>query len=357
MRLGAAIVLVAAALGGCMNSDIGHREQNPVPESAYWDVVAAPPGGCDCPNGRQFFLVNKSGAPRVLKDAREYKNYITEDRLEQYPINLAEPIAPGEAGRKFLQCSPANTPAYRCSVEYMWKIGDVFYNQHSVTDFKAKPPSPELGGTIADAVTKSLVGKDADIPTRDLQKLRSLQTAIGQSFPGEPIGNCVQLCESGSPECFRTSLGTARSNPTGKVLDLIRTAGNSGTVPVGKILAALGQTENPCDRSDLVISNGLVSNTGHACVYRGGAGSSSEVESRIPDTLAGKLEWANGRIRVTFPKPTLFGPSIHFASRGMDADFGGSISKIDQVLLTTDTGTSEYLVLTGPKKCIALRAQ
>lgn len=339
------LLAFGCALAGCKD-DIAHGSRVQIPDPPRdWTVVSSEPGQCGCPNGRQFFLVNRQGKRDsiVIKEIRNDILGATTQALAAFPN-----VEPGTSGRKFLKCSPENANGNQCNIEYQWDVDGVVYNQNSrllTPTFRSKPANAKLMEALeAQAPQSSKVAAASA-----LAAIRTGATSIGRT-------DCVTACRTGSKDCLRTSLAGAQGDPTGDIVRLVRAQGTQGRVPVADLLDALQQKDNPCERSDLTVSKGFVSNSGYACQWIAGVGTPLEVEARIPGTLAGQLVFPGDRLKATFPKAEVFGPSLHFKNRATDAEFGGTVYALEEATFPVGGKERRFIVASGRSSCVALNA-
>lgn len=335
-------------LAGCMQEDIGSRQHAPVPTPPRWDVVAYRGGTCACPNAKQYFLVNKGDKPASIALV-EYKNYIAEPR-QKSTARKFEDVLPGDSGRKFLQCSPDNTTTHVCGVEYQWLVDGNIFNRDRIIPVTLLEAGHSLHTGLANAMARTGLAGTA---RADLLRLRSMTEGTAEATAGT---SCVDACREGSAQCLRVSLGNAGSDPTVRMVSLIRARGEQGYIPVETLLDALGQKGNPCERTGLSVSHGLLSNSGQACYWTGGRDTAFEVQLQIPETLAGHLGGSADAMTLTFPRPELYGPSLHFASASLDQRFGGPVSRAEEVRLQESGAPAPFVVLSGPQRCVAIKA-
>jgi hypothetical protein len=339
------LVGLSCALAGC-KGDIAHGSRVPVPDPPRdWTVVSSEPGHCGCPNGRQFFLVNLRGKRDsiVIKEIRNDILGGTTQALAAFPE-----VEPGTSGRKFLKCSPENANGNQCNIEYQWDVDGVVYNQNS------RLVTPTFRSKLTNA--RLIEALDAQAPLSSKAAAMSALAAIQTGVTSIGRTDCVVACRTGSKDCLRTSLVGAQGDPTNDIVRLVRVQGTQGRIPVADLLAALQQKANPCERSDLTVSNGFVSNTGYACQWIAGAGTPLEVEVRIPGTLAGQLVFPGDRLKATFPKAELFGPSLHFKNSAVDAEFGGIVYALEEASFPVGGKDRRFIVASGRSSCVALNA-
>ena len=333
--------LLAVFVAGCAD-DIAHGNRIPQPDPPKrWEVVASEPGHCSCPQGRQFFLVNRQ-ARRDSIVITEVRNDILGDT--SYAQAAFPDVEPGTTGRKFLKCSPETVGNTQCNVEYQWVVDGVVFNQNS------RLLTPQFESTSKQKEVSSAAGSVKARAASSLAAILHGQGAAGRK-------DCLAVCRSGSKECLRVSMAGAGADPTAEFVRLVRAQGSQGQVPVTELLAALKQTSNPCERSDLTVSNGLVSNTGYACQWTAGEGTPLEVQARIPDTLAGQLSFPGDQLKAVFPKAEVFGPSLHFRDAATDAQFGGTIYSLEETSFLAAGKMRRFLVAAGSAGCVALNAE
>lgn len=331
-KLAATIVL-----GGVISAACDDTIPRPNPEPpTLWTVVPGvdTPGACACRTARQWFLVNKAKTTRTAVFT-EIRNIVNGETFRDTRSLLDVPPL---GGRKLLGCSPENTATTQCAVDFLWEIDGIVYH----------------GRTVA-ALVADRRERDNEVARR--QPIAALENAqLNALSHGERpvnVGNaCVAKCSGNDSDCLRIDAREQKGNPAASMIALIHDAGADGRVDVAKMLAAVGESKNVCERSDFVIDNGSFSNTGIACNWRGGAPGNT-VTLTIPEHLAGRVSSSGGKLSMTFSRPLGYGPKITFEDNDLNADFGGHVSRADEVTLSTPP--SQYVVLTGPKNCVALR--
>lgn len=335
-------VAIAGALTGCLDEDVAHG--NRVPDSGTtpnkWIVTAGDDRACACSNARPFYLVNRGQAPRSINITERWNDVLggQGEQLRAFPE-----VHEGWNGRKFLQCSPAHSSrGPDCAIHYSWVVDGVPYNHTRRASFSASDKKIAKGTSAAAA---SLARVD--------EKASRMSAGVAAAASE---ADCVSLCRQGDSKCLRTSMASGGTDPTAEFVRLVEAYRPSGLVPVDDLLRALGQKDNVCERTGLVINGELVSNTGIACSWTAGKDTAFEVTAIIPGTLSGVMEGAGQSLHVTFPKSELFGPSLHFADPGLDQKFGGAVRSLRKTSFASGGKQRTFVVLTGPAQCVALQA-
>jgi hypothetical protein len=144
------------------------------------------------------------------------------------------------------------------------------------------------------------------------------------------------------------------TDPVGSIAKMIRGARPNGRVPVERLLAALGQTDNVCERSDLVVEGDHMLNNGITCSWGTGEGAFA-LDLVIPDSLGGVISGKDGALSLKFDSKRGAFPQVIFQDPAIQADFGGPLLQAEQVRFKSAGSAGDYvLVLSGTKNCIAL---
>lgn len=340
--LGTALGL--ALLAAC-NSPVPNPQPNP---GADWEIFAAPGGsGCGCPSARRMFIRNLATYERSVT-LREYENYVFENGSRNYP--RAVDNVPGGAQR-FLTCSPEPSTTAACGIEYSWKFERFAFHLGSVIPLAEERRRGGLAG-LWDRIT----GGDDDAD----QEARAAALLQGETV-SRPTNSCVATCTGNSADCLRVDVRPGSGEVGSALYSLLAGVAVNGTVKVDDALRAIGESANVCDRSDIVVQAGRLSNTGKACTWAGGT-PLDRVSLVIPEHLAGEVALSAGtpdqrRLSLVFPRATLHGPELRFSDRDLNADFGGFVSRADEAWYGTGTTRGRFVVLNTGKSCVALRTR
>lgn len=330
------LAVSAALLSGC--GSVHGRYDGPT--GAQWQLESGGHGSCQCPTATERFVANRGTAIGTI-DVYEHRNLVYENGSSTEKRNFPDvPINE----RRFLHCSAEPAGAHLCGATYSWTFDGNTYHG----DSRWAAPAKHQGGLLA--WIRNLTGGTNPEPEADPR----LMAAVN----GEKIvmsdASCVSRCRSNDPTCLRVDLRSEGRDYAGPFYQEFRAAANGGQIPVTRLLTALGERENICKRGDILVQARALSNSGLACTWSGPA-AFTEVNLSIPETLAGKLSVEAGQLSLTFLRPRLHGPSVHFKDPALQADFGGYVSRADEMVLTGGSTPARYVVLSGPKNCLALR--
>lgn len=342
MRRQLVALSMVSALAGCMNEDIAHGNRLPGSDTTpnKWIVTAGDDRACACPNARPFYLVNRGQAPRSINFIERW-NDVLGGQGEQ--LRALPEVHEGWNGRKFLQCSPAHSSrGPDCAIHFSWVVDGTPYNHTRRASFGAPG---EVMAKTASAAAASLAHAD---------EAASRMAAGTADVAPEP--DCVGLCRQGDSRCLRTTMASGGTDPTADFMKVVDAYRLSGLVPVEELLRVLGQKDNVCERTGLVINGTLLSNTGIPCSWTAGKDTALEVTAIIPGTLSGVMNEAGQSLAVNFVKAELFGPSLHFANPGLDQQFGGAVRSLRKTTFSSGGKERTFVILTGPKNCVALQA-
>lgn len=334
--------MFAASLTGCLNNE-DVASGNTVPSSGEtpnkWIVLAGDDRACPCTTGRPFYLVNRGSAPRSITFTERWSDVLGSQG--EQTRGMPE-VHEGWNGRKFLQCSPAHSSrGPDCAVTYSWVVDGVRFNHARRASFPTAGSAPV---------------KNAESSSQERVDAGAVRLIEGATAADQSAADCVKLCARGDSNCLRASMASGGKDPTAEFVHLVETHRSSGLVPVDKLLEALGQKDNVCERTGLTINGSLVTNTGIACGWTAGEGTPFQVTAIIPGTLSGVMGSASQPLHVTFPKAELFGPSLHFADPALDRKFGGSIQSLQKASLISGGSERPFIVLSGSDHCVALQS-
>lgn len=330
MRIHNVLPLFAAVIGAVGLAACNDQIPRPNPQpSGAWLITRASNASCTnvCSISHEYFLNNTRASQRSV-EIQVYANDIDGASADPYP----QAFDVGGLQRKSLGCSPRPSATRQCGIEYCWKVEGVLTCQDSGWAIAPAPPSRSALDVALDSRRDAILGK-----------AHALSTA----------SNCAARCRSKDPGCVRVDVDPDGNDPVGSITGLIRGARPNGSVPVVRLLAALGQTDNVCERSDLVVEGDHMLNHGITCSWGAGTGAFA-LDLVIPDSLGGAISGKDGTLSLKFDSKRGAFPQVIFKDPAIQDDFGGPILQAEQVRFSSPGSEGDYLVLSGTKNCIAL---
>jgi hypothetical protein len=163
---------------------------------------------------------------------------------------------------------------------------------------------------------------------------------------------CETLCDPQKPTPYCTSL-TLGGPTKAAFLQLFQLAHDQGVAmyPPDLVLGLFDVAKDPCDRSNTVISNGVIANTGGGCLVTtksnvGNLTISATLD--IPTTLSGTIIRASDKETIDFPNQST-ALTLAFSDPSFQSDFGGKITRL--------TAKRDRLIWQTEKRCIAVGLQ
>ena len=161
-----------------------------------------------------------------------------------------------------------------------------------------------------------------------------------------PTPRCEALCDPLHPSPFCAFLQLGEANYRLALAQLFKMSHDDGIAdyPAPLLTSLFDLDSDPCGRSTTTIRNGIISNSGQACLIS--AGSSSSVGSvvaklTVPSTIEGRIVSSSDRETIEFSDKSK-SMSLELSDSGLNSDFGGLLTRLiafrDKIVWQTENG-------------------
>lgn len=237
-------------------------------------------------------------------------------------------LAPGE--KVFLGCTGGGQTANDCNISFSRFIKDA-----SVASNDAPPTMPlDPGSRLANR-----------IKLRAVSAAIRVQRLLNPPDSGELV--CRQECDEQSPFCLAlASDSTFRVEHFEAAANLLRPP--QARVPMVDMLRIFDIPADPCNRTDTVIADGVLTNVGEECTLSADLEVDRSISAsvQIPEVLRGSVTGADDTRMVVFPETTE-APFLFLTDVRLQDDWGGSIRRLEV--------TNGRAIVSTENGCISLR--